>query len=477
MNDLTPLTRGSLAAIGRQTAREAKDDVRAFFLARKEAIAGLVAGKMDVDRLLLVAHTAIMKDPKLAQCTVSSLFGATIVAGLLRLEPNTPTGHLYFIPREVKGRWEVTIQIGYKGRALLALRSPLVKDLSTHVVHANDKYRVVEGSNPHIYHEPLMTDPRGAPLFYYARAQLRSGNVVFEYMTVADIEAHRDRYSDAYKSAVASIAKAEREGNAWLAKYIREHTPWIAQFDAMARKTVLVALCTRQLPVDTAEQAIAAAIDDESKRQHLGAVLEMENLDDLSISPPVSDLDPEGDARTIDAEPSKNQSIVTENITEVITREEKPATKQEVKHEAPKPDETKTEAKPDVRDEKRPAPSRDLLGDKDKQPWYVPLGLAGRSLTAAQKATNERGIDTIEKARLFDWTSLGRVGDVTLADLRSTLGIEAPEATYEEVKPETPKAAAPPTPERPALQRGPATKTGHAPPSDDDEEFGFEVSE
>lgn len=460
MNEVAELPRTDLTAIGRQTAIAAKGEIKTFFESNKSAIANLVRGRMDVDRLLLVAHTAIRNNPGLQKCTVKSLFGATITAGLMNLEPNTPDGHLFFIPRKrnrkVNGRneetWEVNVQLGYKGRRVLAMRSPTVRDISTHVVYEKDKFRPVEGSHPRLEHEPYVGD-RGQPIAYYARAQLSSGSVVFEWMTVAEVNRVRDRYSDAYKYAIGEINEAERTNKGWLAAKIREQTPWIANFDAMARKTVLIRLISQQLPIDTPAAMLAAALDDrENARQSLGKVLDAEHLEEIEMSPPVAFDDDEEEEITTTTQQAKVETQPSATV-QVLRPTEAPVTS-----EATKPVTAPTETS----DERRAVrePSGDLLNSEPV--WFSPL--TGRARTAAQRAYAE-GVQTIEQARAHDWRKAKGVGDSTLAEIYTLLGIEPP-TERTEMKAEAKVEAKGTTQVTPPARQEP-------PPATSEDDFGF----
>jgi recombination protein RecT len=253
LDDMRAPPRGTL------TARQAGSTVEAFFQKNKGALAPLLAGLITPDRMLKVAQNAIKQTPKLQECSLNSLFGAIMKCAAMGLEPNTHEGHCWLIPRATnrpvkvgnKTEWqrgfEVQVQIGYKGRIALAYRSPELKVLRTAIIHANDKYRIYEGTNPRIEHEPE-TRPgydRGEPIIYYAIAKLATGETLFEFMTVADIDRIRDRYSESYRQAVANNKTAD--------------APWVRDYDAMARKTVLNRISS-WLPSNR-QSALAQALD------------------------------------------------------------------------------------------------------------------------------------------------------------------------------------------------------------------------
>ena len=59
------------------------------------------------DRMIRLVQTEVRRNPKLEQCDPRTLFGVTMTATQLNLEPG-PLGHAYFIPYN----GQVTLQLG-----------------------------------------------------------------------------------------------------------------------------------------------------------------------------------------------------------------------------------------------------------------------------------------------------------------------------------------------------------------------------
>lgn len=168
------------------------------------------------ERFARMATTAVTMNPDLGKCTPASFIGAMLTAAQLGLEPNTPLGQAYLIPYNnyKTGNKEAQFQIGYRGMIELAHRSGEFKDLSAHVVYANDEFEYELGLEPKLRHKPAMTN-RGEPVWVYAVYHLKSGGYGFEVMSKADIEEHRKKYSKAKSS------------------------PWDTSWESMAKKTVI----------------------------------------------------------------------------------------------------------------------------------------------------------------------------------------------------------------------------------------------
>lgn len=185
-------------------------------------IARALPANLTPDRFQRIVLTAISSNPKLQECTPQSFLGAMMTAAQLGIEPNTPLGLGYLLPRKAKrdGQYvdECTFQLGYKGLIDLAYRSGEVVNIGAHTVYANDKFRVVLGLDATIEHEPVLTD-RGEPIAFYAYYKTRSGAYGFEVMSVEDAREHAKRFSEAVKRGWSS--------------------PWDTNFEEMAKKTVL----------------------------------------------------------------------------------------------------------------------------------------------------------------------------------------------------------------------------------------------
>jgi recombination protein RecT len=185
------------------------------------------------ERMSACAVIEFQRNPLLAKATALSLLAATIQAAEVGLEIGGPMAKAYLVPYQrkirVEGRdvWitEAHFQIGYHGMIELALRSPRVASVYAKVVREKDRFKLTQGTSPEIEHEPALHNA-GAMIGAYGVVVLTGGYPNVEWMTRKEIEEHRDRYSQAWRSATSEDAKAK--------------TPWGSAFNEMARKTVLV---------------------------------------------------------------------------------------------------------------------------------------------------------------------------------------------------------------------------------------------
>lgn len=177
----------------------------------KAQIAMALPKVMTPERFTRLVLTAISNNPKLANCSEQSFYGAMFQAAQLGLEPNSPTGQAYLIPY---GK-DVTFQIGYKGLIALAYRSGEIRDISAHAVYENDHFEYELGLEPKLVHKPALAS-RGAVIAYYAVYHTKSGGYGMEVMSAEDVKEFASKKSKAFTSG-----------------------PWKTDFDAMAMKTVV----------------------------------------------------------------------------------------------------------------------------------------------------------------------------------------------------------------------------------------------
>lgn len=218
----------------------------------KGEIARALPRHVSPDRMARICTTAIRTVPKLAESDSVSFIGCVLALAQLGLEPSTPLGLAYLIPRNNKKRGgvETTIIIGYRGFAELARRSGMVTSLYAYPVFEGDHFRWSLGTNARIEHEPTApdrTDPKKVT-HVYAVAKIRDADPIFEVLTIEQVNARKRR----------SMASS--------------NGPWVTDTIAMMRKTAIRALWP-MLPMSV-EMAGAEAIDAAGERgAHIASVV------------------------------------------------------------------------------------------------------------------------------------------------------------------------------------------------------------
>lgn len=248
----------------------AAGNLRKAVSAMQGQIAMALPKVMTPERFTRLVLTAISNQPKLAQCTPASFYGAMFQAAQLGLEPNSPTGQAYLIPYGDK----VTFQLGYKGLIALAYRSGEIRDISAHEVYANDHFEYELGLTPKLIHKPALIN-RGDVIAYYAVYHTKSGGYGMEVMSREDVDQFARKKSKAFSSG-----------------------PWKTDFDSMALKTVVKRML-KYAPISSDFVRAAAADDTVKNYQPVPGeapnVLDQVTIDAESVPPQEEEEIPFGD--------------------------------------------------------------------------------------------------------------------------------------------------------------------------------------
>lgn len=214
----------------------------------KEALGKALPRHLTPDRFIRVAITAMLRVPKLAQCSQATFLQALLQLSQYGLEPDGRRAHL--IPyknnkaSEKAGRdvYDCQLVIDYKGLAELVLRSGVVSYLHADVIREGDLFEYSRGElKQHVNHF-LRTDaakPKdaGKVIGAYAVARMKDGTEKVEVMSIDQLEGIRKR------------SKAGNDG------------PWVTDREEMQKKTVFRRL-SKWLPLSS-EVRDAADNDDD----------------------------------------------------------------------------------------------------------------------------------------------------------------------------------------------------------------------
>jgi recombination protein RecT len=191
---------------------------------------------LTAEQLVRVIQTQLRNNEQLSKCTPQSLLGAVMLTAQLGLEPG-PLGQVYLIPfrNNRTDTLEVQFIIGYKGLIALAYRGSGVL-MNAYEVRERDEFNFNPGTGE-VSHTYKLGQDRGEIIGFWSKAVFPDGRVSAYAMSKADVDKHRQR----------SAAKTSG--------------PWVTDYDAMGRKTVL-RVHIAQLPL--ASNAMRAAASDET---------------------------------------------------------------------------------------------------------------------------------------------------------------------------------------------------------------------
>jgi recombination protein RecT len=171
----------------------------------------------------------------LNKCDRNSVLGCALKAVGMNLPFDQNLGFAYAIPYGTQAQF----QMGYKGFIQLGLRSSQIVQLGVREVKEGEYAGRDFVGDPII--NWLSDDERidKPTIGYMAGLKLVNGFLKTTYWTIKQVESHRDKYSQSYKSAV---------------KYGKNDAVWITNFDGMAKKTVLKELISKYAPMSTEMQ-------------------------------------------------------------------------------------------------------------------------------------------------------------------------------------------------------------------------------
>lgn len=176
----------------------------------------------------------------------ASIFNAACMAATLNLPINNNLGFAYIVPfkNNKENRTDAQFQLGYKGFIQLAQRSGQFERIAATPVYQG---QLLE-ANPLLgYVWDWSVPANGEPIGYVAFFKLINGFTAELYMTKTEVMAHASKYSQTYKKGFGV---------------------WKDQFEAMALKTVLKLLLSKQAPLSIemqqaqlADQSIVKDVD------------------------------------------------------------------------------------------------------------------------------------------------------------------------------------------------------------------------
>jgi len=153
---------------------------------------------------------------KLQDCSNNSILSAAGIAAALKLPINPSLGFAFIVP--YKG--QAQFQLGYKGLIQLAMRSGQYLTLNSSAVREGQIREIDFVTGEIIRGEKISEEIIG----YVSYMELLNGFKKSIYMTVDELKAHAEKYSQSYAYDLRSNRKT---------------SVWSTNFDAMAKKTVL----------------------------------------------------------------------------------------------------------------------------------------------------------------------------------------------------------------------------------------------
>lgn len=195
-----------------QSLVERRETIEELLQRNKEKLLLALPKHLNAGKLIGTVLTSIARNPKLLECTQTSLLGAIWTAAQLGLSPDGLLGEGYLQPYKNKKRNVLECQFipGYRGYIKLAYQSGKVKTFQSEAVYEKDAFEFHKGLEPKLVHVPARP-PRGELIAVYTIVQLMNGGVIFDVMWREEIELIRLRApggnSDAWKNWPDEMSK------------------------------------------------------------------------------------------------------------------------------------------------------------------------------------------------------------------------------------------------------------------------------
>ena len=227
--------------MSQQLTTKPKNDIQELLAspAFKEKVALALPKHCTPDRFIRVACNALLRTPKLMQCSQTSLMKSLLDLSTFGLEADGRRAHLVPFGQEVQ------LIIDYKGLAELVRRSGDVSYIHADIVCANDLFEYQFGTDAKLVHKPKLND-RGDVYAAYSFVRLKDGSEDFDVMDLGEI--------DRIKARSAAVRNGKKD------------SPWFTDENEMRKKTVF-RRHSKWLPLSPEVRAAVEYNDEESTEQ------------------------------------------------------------------------------------------------------------------------------------------------------------------------------------------------------------------
>lgn len=264
---------------------------------------------LTAERFLRTFYTALLRTPKLLDCTKESLLSAMIQSAQLGLEP--VLGKAALIPYGD----EVQFQPMYRGLIDLARRTGNIV-ITGHIVYENDNFDISYGTDEKCIHKPLLKGERGEMIGAYTVWTFESGMQSFLFLPEEDILKVREK-SQAWQYAKKNPKNAKAQ-----------ECPWITYPEEMYIKTVIKRHSKLQSCSIEMERAIELDNKAETGESQLGL---LDNLTNTPALPEEIDIEKSFKEQIVKKARIKEKGV-NEFIEQLAVHYEK--TTEEIKEEA-----------------------------------------------------------------------------------------------------------------------------------------------
>lgn len=249
--------------------KQQKQGMTAFLTqdAVKEQI-NKVVGAKDSQSFITAIVSAVQVNPKLKECSNTSILSSALVGESLKLSPSPQLGQYYIVPYDTKNGKEARFQMGYRGYVQLAIRSGQYKKLNVvaikegELVHFNPLTEEIEVN----LIEDVEERENAETIGYYAMFEYLNGFRKEIYWSKRKMMLFADTYVPAFSLKATKGKNPKVSYQDYLdGKYDKKDewlysSNWYQNFDEMGVKTMLIQLI-KKWGVMSADMQTALAND------------------------------------------------------------------------------------------------------------------------------------------------------------------------------------------------------------------------
>ena len=178
--------------------------------------------------------SVVTNNALLQKANVNSIVMGAAMAASMDLPLNSALGYVALVPFNSKDGCYAQLQIQWKGLVELFLRSGQCQSIICETVYDGQLVKKNKFTGEYVFDEDAKKSDKVIGFMAYFR--LTNGFEKYEYMTVDEVKAHAQKFSQTYRSGKGV---------------------WKDQFEAMSKKTVLRRLLTKWAPKSIEMQQMA----------------------------------------------------------------------------------------------------------------------------------------------------------------------------------------------------------------------------
>lgn len=214
------------------TVKEKGEAFQAWLVKREDTIARVAPRFLRVERLCRIILTeAVVKNPRLLDCTRNSVMGSILQCAVLGLEPGVG-GQCWIVPFRDRDSMIATFVMGYRGYITLGRRAKVVRTARAYTIHENDTFKY--NDYPPVAEFLMKRDgERGKPVGAFSALELfDGGRDKLEFMPWAEVMKIRNA-SPAYRANKTTPAWENWEDEMAKAKVTKRNFKYVATEQAI----------------------------------------------------------------------------------------------------------------------------------------------------------------------------------------------------------------------------------------------------